>query len=84
MENIEQVVATPERVFFVKCRPQNADIIDIVRSEGRVFIGYPPWRRNAAYDPANIPACVVGDGKCWIGEIDSKVELKVSLQAAQC
>jgi hypothetical protein len=53
------VTEAAERVFFVKCRPQDADIMDIVLSEKRVFIGYPPWRRGARYNPAKMASCVV-------------------------
>jgi hypothetical protein len=31
-------------VFFCRCRPQEADPIDLVVHERRVFIGYPAWR----------------------------------------
>ncbi len=31
-------------VFFSRCRPQNADPIDLVLQEKRVFIGWPAWR----------------------------------------
>lgn len=30
-------------VFFVRCRPQDADLSKIVRDYKRVFIGYPMW-----------------------------------------
>jgi hypothetical protein len=35
---------TPPIVFFSRCRPQDADPIDIVVRERRVFIGWPAWR----------------------------------------
>ena len=73
MASVEHITETPERVFFVKCRPQDADIIDIVRSEKRVFIGYPPWRRGARYDPTHMASCVVDLGSAqgdWRKEID--------------
>lgn len=72
VENAGHVTEVPERVFFVKCRPQDADIIQLVRSEQRVFIGYPPWRRDAPYDPSNIAGCVVDLGAAdegWRGEV---------------
>ena len=31
-------------VFFCRCRPQDADPIDLVLRERRVFIGWPAWR----------------------------------------
>jgi hypothetical protein len=70
MGSANQITETPERVFYVKSRPQNADIIEIVRDEQRVFIGYPPW--CAEYDPADMASCVVNlrtasDG--WRNEI---------------
>jgi len=46
-------------VFFVKCRPQGADIIEIVRKWRRAFVGYPPWKKGASYNPSNLSACIV-------------------------
>jgi hypothetical protein len=69
----EHITEIPERVFFVKCRPQDADIIDIVRSEQRVFIGYPPWRRGTHYDPLNMASCLVNLGSAgehWQDEVE--------------
>jgi hypothetical protein len=72
MNNSDHIREVPERVFFVKCRPQGADIIDLVLAEKRVFIGYPPWRRGVPYNPKNISSRVVdlrnsGDG--WKSEV---------------
>jgi len=72
VDDPKYITEAPERVFFVKCRPQGADIIDIVQSEKRVFIGYPPWRRGAQYDPASMTSCVVDLGsaaECWKEEV---------------
>lgn len=33
-------------VFYSRCRPQDADPIDIAVREHRVFIGYPAWREG--------------------------------------
>ena len=73
MENAETITEIPERVFFVKCRPQDADIFDIVRSERRVFIGYPPWRRGKKYNSTKLASCIVNRGSAgenWQAEID--------------
>lgn len=47
--------------FFVRCKPQGADVIDLVESTKRVFIGYPPWRKDRwqKYDPNNIRASII-------------------------
>lgn len=42
------------QVFYVKCKPQDADIIDIVLEYSRVFIGYPPMISGAEYDRHNV------------------------------
>jgi len=36
--------------FYVKCRPQNADLEPIVLKHHRVFIGYPAWKQGYKYD----------------------------------
>lgn len=41
-------------VFYVKNKPQGADIIDIVLKYNRVFIGYPAWRDGVERNPQNI------------------------------
>jgi hypothetical protein len=71
MNNSDHIREVPERVFFVKCRPQGADIIDLVLAEKRVFIGYPPWRRGVPYNPDKT-------GSTWrrylaAGEMESKL-----------
>jgi hypothetical protein len=72
MNNPDHIREVPERVFFVKCRPQGADIIDLVLSEKRVFIGYPPWRRGVPYNPQNIASCVIdlrNAGEGWKSKV---------------
>jgi hypothetical protein len=59
MAHPDHISEVAERVFFVKCRPQSADILKLVLSEGRVFIGYPPWRIGTDYEPRDIASCVV-------------------------
>ena len=47
--------------------------MDIVLSEKRVFIGYPPWRRGARYNPAKMASCVVNlrsAGEDWQDQTD--------------
>lgn len=36
-------------VFFLRERPLEADIIDLVLEEKRVFVGYPAWRENEQF-----------------------------------
>lgn len=50
---------TEATVFFSRCKPQDVDIVDIVLSENRIFIGHPMARQGARYDPGNLKACVV-------------------------
>jgi hypothetical protein len=50
-------------VFFSRCKPQYADVIDIVLSERRIFIGHPMAREGATYNPKNLKSCVV-DPSC--------------------
>ena len=45
-------------VFFVRSKPQGADIIDLVREEKRVFIGYPLYKRDSRYDETSIKSCM--------------------------
>lgn len=56
-------------VFYSRCKPQKADIIDIVLNTKRVFIGYPMQRAGTRYDPRNLKTCVVdlscSDDKWW-------------------
>ncbi len=56
---VEDIGTTPKGAFFVKCRPQDADVIDLVRDVRRVFVGYPPWRRDAVYDPHKMSRCMI-------------------------
>src|SRR5690348_10737098 len=46
-------------VFYLRCKPQNVDAIEIVLSEKRVFIGYPMQRAGVGYDPRKLKECVV-------------------------
>ena len=39
-----------ESVFFSRCRPQDADPIEIVLRERRVFVGWPAWRPGASQE----------------------------------
>jgi hypothetical protein len=48
--------------FYVKGRPQGADIREIVLKYHRVFIGYPPFRRGADWDRHNVGACLLDIG----------------------
>jgi hypothetical protein len=36
--------------FYVKCRPQEADIQTLALKHNRVFIGYPAWRKGTLYN----------------------------------
>ena len=39
-----------DTVFFSRCRPQDADPIEIVVRERRIFIGWPAWRPGASQE----------------------------------
>ena len=45
-------------VFFIRNKPQDADIIDLVLEEKRVFIGYPPYKKDSKYDETSIKSCM--------------------------
>jgi hypothetical protein len=32
--------------FYTRCKPQDADIIELVKQKKRVFIGYPAWKQQ--------------------------------------
>ena len=56
------------RVFYIKCKPQKADIIELVLKIKRVFIGYPPWIRDMPYERHNLKKCIMDisvDEKDW-------------------
>jgi len=48
-------------VFFNRNKPsgmgKQADIIDLCRKEKRVFIGYPPFKKDKKFDEHNIKSC---------------------------
>jgi hypothetical protein len=44
--------------FYLKCRPQGADVLQLVRDYKRVFIGYPPWREGIERDRTRIRSCM--------------------------
>lgn len=46
-------------VFFSRCRPQNADPIDIAIKSKRVFIGYPAWRKNVSARSGHLREAVI-------------------------
>jgi len=60
-------------VFFSRCRPQDADPIDIVLKEKRIFIGYPMWRAGKPYQKGRIRDSIV-DVTCphdqWLLEME--------------
>lgn len=45
-------------VFFVRNKPQNADIIELVLKQKRVFLGYPPFKKGIAFNANNIKSCI--------------------------
>jgi hypothetical protein len=55
--------ASTGSVFFSRCRPQNADIIDIVLRERRVFIGWPLWRPDVEPRRGRLREAIV-DRRC--------------------
>lgn len=34
------------RTYFMRCNPQDCDIIDLVYRHGRTFVGYPAWKTD--------------------------------------
>lgn len=54
------MIAKDERIaFYVKCRPQNADAIDLVKKVKRVFIGYPAWRKNWSWNAKDVKRALI-------------------------
>jgi hypothetical protein len=45
--------------FYLKCRPQGADVLQLVHDYKRVFIGYPPWREGVQRDRTRIRSCML-------------------------
>lgn len=45
--------------FYCKGRPQGADIAQFSLDQGRIFIGYPPWRRGAELDLRSVGRSIV-------------------------
>jgi hypothetical protein len=45
--------------FYVKCRPQRADIQTLALKYNRVFIGYPAWRKGAPYNRHKMQKCLL-------------------------
>lgn len=50
-------------VFFSRCRPQEADPIDLAVRERRIFIGWPAWRPGTQRRPGHLRKCIV-DPRC--------------------
>jgi hypothetical protein len=44
-------------VFFIRNKPQGADIIDLNLKLKRVFVGYPPFKKGKKFDEKNIHSC---------------------------
>jgi len=44
-------------VFFIRNRPQAADIIDLNLELNRVFVGYPPFKKGTKFNEDNIKSC---------------------------
>lgn len=47
-------------VFYSRCRPRNADAIEIVLRERSVFIGYPVWRPDVDARRGELSKAIVG------------------------
>jgi len=45
-------------VFYNRNKPQSADIIEMVLEYNRVFIGYPPFKKDIKYDENNLQSCM--------------------------
>lgn len=37
-------------VFYLKCRPQGADVLDLAKRYRRVFVGYPAWKARGQWN----------------------------------
>jgi hypothetical protein len=46
-------------VFYSRCKPGDADAIDLALENKRIFIGWAMPRMGAAYDPRNLKSCIV-------------------------
>lgn len=44
-------------VFFVRNKPQDADIIELNLKIKRVFVGYPPFKKGRKFNENNIKSC---------------------------
>jgi len=60
-------------VFFSRCRPQDADVIDLVIKHKRVFIGWPAWKKNSQHVRQRLRAAIV-DLNCTDEEWDAMHE----------
>jgi hypothetical protein len=57
-ENSETPMPYPI-VFFCRCRPQDSDAIELVRTTNRAFIGYPAWREGKFLQDHNFRSAMV-------------------------
>jgi hypothetical protein len=68
--------------FFVRCKPsgeckgkpENADIIELVTKYGRVFIGYPPWKKCVPFNKDRIKDCIFDLNDYEPGRDDKNLE----------
>jgi len=44
-------------VFFIRNKPQDADIIELVLNQKRFFVGYPPFKKGVPFNECNIISC---------------------------
>lgn len=67
-----------QRAFYVKCRPRGVDAAEIALNNKCVFIGYPPWRRKATWDPHAVSASLldisIDDGRWNPTEMDPALD----------
>jgi len=49
---------TDEIVFFIRNKPQDADIIELNLKLKRVFIGYPPFKKGISFCETQIKSCI--------------------------
>jgi len=59
-------------VFFVRNKPQDADIIDLVLKVKRVFIGYPPFKKGVSFNETNLKSCTYDISKDSFDKDDIK------------
>ncbi len=61
LRGCEEMMTKPI-AFLIRCKPQDADIIELVKEHKRVFLGYPPFKKKVPFNPENIKSCMFDIG----------------------